>query len=214
MPTPTRNYRYNDTAGRFINAQGRFVSARVVRAELDASIEASAKAIRAISAQLQSGAISLSAWELALASEIRNGHLASIALAKGGWDFVTKADEREAARIIREQYKYLERFARQISTGAQRLDGRFLLRAMQYGQAFRGTYEDKRRGEERKRGMVILRNLRYARDSCVDCVGQTALGWVAIDDPRIIPIGSRKCLKRCKCQWEYSADMSLLEVMV
>jgi hypothetical protein len=106
-----RERRYRDTK------TGRFVSAAAVRAELDRSIDLAGRAMREASDALREGRMSLAAWELRMAEEIRNSHLASTALAKGGWSRMTPSDYGRAGREIRRQYEYLRNFAAQIASG-------------------------------------------------------------------------------------------------
>jgi hypothetical protein len=211
-PLPRGSFTYDPVSGRYRStANGRYVSRATVRAELDASIDAANRRVKAISEQLRLGRINLGEWERVMAAEIRNATLSSTALARGGWDFVTKADERAASRQIREQYAYLRDFGRDIASGKQRLHGIFLRRAMLYMGAARSYYEDLQEGEMAKRGYDEFASERGKRDSCVDCVAQEALGFIPIGDPRHMPIGRRRCTKACGCRMKYRNSLTGVE---
>jgi hypothetical protein len=203
MAIPRGPYIWDARTRRYRGAGGRFVSAAAVRAELDKSIDAAAVAMREASESLRAGGMSLAQWELRMAEEIRNSYLASTALAKGGWARMTPSDYGRAGRAIRSQYEYLRKFAAQIASGQQKLDGTLGRRAGLYIQASRGAYEETRRRDEAERGMDEERRVRHARDSCETCVTEAGKGWQAIGSLR--QIGDSQCLSRCRCTFEYRA---------
>jgi carbohydrate-selective porin OprB len=203
MATPRGPYTWDARSRRYRSAQGRFVSAAAVRAELDKSIDAAGRAMREASDALREGRMSLAAWELRMAEEIRNSHLASTALAKGGWSRMTPSDYGRAGREIRRQYEYLRKFAAQIASGQQKLDGTLGRRAELYLNAARGQYEETRRRDEAERGMDEEARIRHARDSCDTCITEAAKGWQPIGTLRAI--GDGICLSRCKCTFIYRA---------
>jgi hypothetical protein len=204
VPTPSR-YVWEPRASRYRDSRGRFVPATAVRAELDKSIEQSGQSVRALSEQLQRGEINLRQWQLGMIDEIRSSQLAGVASSKGGFAQMTQADYGWAGQRIREQYGYLDNFARQIASGEQRLDGTFPMRAEQYVKASRASHEAMRRREASKRGEDLMRNILHPADHCPDCIAQAALGWIPIDDPRYIPIGQRQCRMNDRCTIEFSA---------
>jgi hypothetical protein len=202
MAIPRGPYTWDAGSRRYRSTStGRFVSAAAVRAELDKSIDAAARAMREASESLRTGGMSLAQWELRMAEEIRNSYLASTALAKGGWAQMTPADYGRAGRAIRNQYEYLRKFAADIASGKQKLDGTLGRRAELYVQASRGAYEETRRRDEANRGMSEERRVRHARDSCETCVTEAGKGWQPIGTLR--QIGDSQCLSRCKCQFEF-----------
>lgn len=195
-------YTWSDTSQRYRDSRtGRFVSAAAVRDELDKSIDASAKAIREATEGLRAGTLALSAWQLVMADEIRNGHLASTALARGGWSRLTVEDYRAASKAVAEQYKFLRNFAADVASGKQKLDGTLIRRAELYTMAARGQYEDTRREAEAERGLTEERRIRHARDSCETCIEEERKGWQPIGTLR--RIGDSLCRSRCRCQFEY-----------
>ena len=197
-------YEWAPRAGRYRNASGRFVSQAQVRQAIDATLEDQARKVRQLAEQLRTRKISPRRWELQMREAIKATHMASAAAAKGGWAQMSPADYGRAGREIRKQYAYLERFAKQVKSGEQPRDGRFLQRADMYSQAARKTYHATERAEMEKRGMAEERNLLRPADHCTgagSCTGETSRGWVAIGE--LIPIGDRLCRARCRCQIEY-----------
>jgi hypothetical protein len=199
--TPKSAYRYNRGASRYIDARGRFVPQQSIRDELDRSIEQSQRRMRDASESMRTGATTLAEWQTIMMDEIRASHLASHALARGGWAQMTAADYGRAGRAIRTQYDFLQKFAEQVASGAQRLDGTLTRRALMYLDAARGHYEDIRRREHEIRAFDEERRTLHAKDSCVDCVRYASLGWSPIGTlPRI---GDSVCRTKCHCTFEY-----------
>ncbi len=195
-------YRFNERAYRYIDGRGRFVSNAAVRAELDKALRDSQLRMRTFSGQLQSGKLSLADWQVGMMKEIKNTHLASAALAKGGWAQMTPADYGRVGAEVQKQYAYLDNFARQIASGEQRLDGFFLRRANMYSEAGRATYHEAERREQSLRGKTEERNiLEPTARHCEGCLAETARGWVTIGE--LARVGSRDCLTRCRCRIEY-----------
>jgi hypothetical protein len=201
MATPRGPFTWDARSRRYRSVTGRFVSSAAVRAELDKSIDAAGRAMREASDALREGRMSLAAWELRMAEEIRNSHLASTALAKGGWSRMTPSDYGRAGREIRRQYEYLRNFAAQIASGKQKLDGTLGRRAELYLHAARGQYEETRRRDEAERGMDEEARIRHARDSCPTCVDEARKGWQPIGTLR--RIGDSECRSRCRCTFDY-----------
>ena len=206
MPQPKRSpltpdYRYNETAKRYIDANGRFVSSGTIRGALDDTLKASRGNIDVICGQLQRREISLAQWQTAMAREVKLSHMAAAAAGKGGWAQMSPSDNGYAGAKIKEQYKYLQRFAQDIESGKQSLNGNFVRRARMYNDAARGTLEDVRKREMVKSGYIEERRVRAAADSCADCIEYEALSWKPIGTlPRI---GQSICKTNCKCTFAY-----------
>ncbi len=213
MPSPIPSFRYNERAGRFITSQGRFVSERTIRATLDTILDASSAEMVALSKQLQAGTLSLDAWFLAMQQEIKNVHLMSGALVKGGWQQVTSSDYGRWGNIIKSEYQALRKFALEIQSGKQPLNGRFFQRVKQYSLAGRDTYEQERTRKVSIRGFDELKSIRHARDSCGNCIEQESLGYIKIGDSRFIPIGRRQCRRFCQCTLGFRNSVTGQEIL-
>lgn len=192
-------YTYSESSQRFRDdVTGRFVPAREVNAAVDRVIAAASNNVRTITAQLQSGAITLPQWQTQMAAEIKPLHVGAAAMGRGGFPQMSQSDYGWTGQRLRTQYGYLREFANDIASGKQPVDGRLVNRAVMYAEAARST----QREMQRRLGIMMLRqeerNVLGASDRhCAACVGCTARGWVPIGS--LPPVGSRTCLSRCKC---------------
>lgn len=110
---------------------------------------------------------------------------------------MTPSDWGRAGSLIKNEYKYLRNFAKEIASGKQLLDGRMTQRATQYAQASRHTYYIAMANEQAKRGYDYVRSVLQANESCDGCIQQAGLRWQPIGV--MIPIGERTCLRNCRC---------------
>lgn len=195
MPEQSK-YRWNNVAGRYISPDGRFVPFAEIRGHLDATLDAYEAKIIGLATSLQSRGISIAAWQVAMRDALKDIHLASSALARGGWAQMSQADYEKVSAKLRFQYERLEAFAKQIERGLP-LDGRFRRRHELYAQSGRITYHESLREEMAMRGMTEERSILAASDHCSECVSEAARGWVPIGE--LVTIGERICKSNCRC---------------
>lgn len=189
----TRRAAYFDLRSR------REVEPREVRRLLDLALDRGAVAARTETIALRQPRADLIAWELGMRQHVKSSQVGARILANGGVRRMSVASLAEASETVREQYGYLSRFAVQIETGQQPVDGRAVVRAEAYLQAARASYMRSRADIALSVGYNQRQNIRYPGDSCEGCVAMTAKGWTAIDDPEYLPIGARPCLYNCRC---------------
>lgn len=181
---------------------GKIVSRAVVADGLEAMMDASAVNMNALTQSLIDGQISLASWQSGMMTEIKNAHVASAALANGGWQNMTQADWGATGQLIREQYDFLRNYAKEIADGTQALDGRALVRSDLYADAANGTYWEIDKRSHLQDGFDEGRRvLEPGADHCEDCEEYASEGWMPIDD--IPEIGNSQCTTRCRCEIEY-----------
>lgn len=204
MPAPRSRFRWNDATGQYIGPDGRFVARAQIRLELDYALEQAGKRITLLAEQLRGNQIGLNAWRVAMRNEIRQVHLYSAAAAKGGWAQMNLTEYGRVGAVVRSEYAYLDRFAREIRRGYP-LDGFFMQRTTLYTEAARETYHRVERADMQRRGMDEERNIEdRAAEHCEganSCHAQTLRKWVKIG--QLVPIGRRRCGRRCRCHISY-----------
>jgi hypothetical protein len=120
------------------------------------------------------GDISIGQWEEQMKKAIRELHTSVAAIGKGGWDQMTPADWGRLGPILKEQYKYLHRFAQYISDNRDTISiSAIKARAHLYGNAGNNTAYTIEAGH----------------------VLEKKLPWIPGD-------GSTECLVGCRCRWE------------
>ncbi len=204
---PNLPYRWNEAAGRYISSTGRFVPLSTVKAELESMITASAVKMDMLSLGLKNGTTSLAEWQMGMEQEIKASQIASAAAAKGGWAQMTQSDWGWVGSRVKEQYKYLRNFSAEIASGKQKIDGRLLVRAKQYIQSSRATYEEMRRRYARiNKGAVEERRVLGPAEHCEPhgstpgCVELADKGWQPMGT--LPAIGAATCRMFCKCHFE------------
>lgn len=181
---------------------GRMVSHAAVTEGLEAMMDVSALRMNALTQNLIDGGISLKDWQAGMMTQIKNTHVASAALANGGWANMTQSDWGYAGSLIKEQYKFLNNYAKEIADGTQALDGRALVRSDLYADAANGTHWEVDKRSHLQDGYDEGRRvLEPGADHCDDCLEYASEGWMPIDD--IPEIGNSQCLTRCRCEIEY-----------
>lgn len=200
MP-PQRPFRWNARAGRYRDERGRFVSLANVRDSLDRTIDGAEREVRRLAEALRNREISLVQWERQMREHIKAVNLYSYATSVGGWQQLSPAQMGRVGAEVREQYRYLREFARQIESGKQPLDGRFASRAALYAKNGRKLQSIAQSEQFAQRGWDEEQNIRYAGDSCPGCIDATAAGWVEIGT--LTPPGTRDCRGNCRCRLRY-----------
>lgn len=134
--------------------------------------------------------------------EIKRTQIASEMLARGGRAQMTAADFGRVGQRVREQYRFLRDFARQLRDGSIRTDGTFLNRAKMYAAAARVAFEESVGDLLANLGYRVEWNVLHPAEHCGVCVSETARGQVPIGS--LIPIGQRTCRGNDKCEIRYA----------
>jgi hypothetical protein len=206
MPAPD-SYTWSEAAQRYRSATtGRFVSFATVTGEVERAVSAYAGDMRGLSEQLQAGTISLDEWKIAMRQEIHDVQNTAAVMARGGVDQMSQSDWGWVGQRTRTQYDYLERFAADIASGKQPLNGRFLRRAEMYAKAARGTFDGMRGRLARQHGAAFEQRLLGAAEHCQatsrpGCVEEAAKGRQPIGT--LAPIGAATCLTECRCRMRF-----------
>ena len=200
MPSPS-SYSWNEIAGRYRGADGKFVSFERIRRFLDEALDRNEAKVASLATQLRNRAITLAEWQIGMRDTIKDIHLASSALARGGWAQMSEADYSKVAEKIEFQLMKLNNFALQIENGLP-LDGRFARRTTLYAQSGRVTYHESLRNEMALRGYTLEKSVLASSDHCSECVSEANRGFVPIGD--LVLIGERICRSNCRCTVEFS----------
>jgi hypothetical protein len=201
MPSFKSRFRYNAGTGEYVTASGHRVSEAVVRREVDAAILKLERDVQHVVAEMRARRITPRAFEQQMAALLTAAHRLAGAAAAGGLAQLDRATTATINAAIADQLGYLKRFAADLASGAQPLDGRLGSRAQLYVRAIRGTFEQVRGQRAAERGMTEERSVLFPADHCEQCVQEAMKSWVPIGS--LVPIGQRECLSNDHCDMEY-----------
>lgn len=177
---------------------GRFVSNERVTNEMRRHVSATFGTLDTLTEQLYDGSITVQQWQTAVASELKDAHLAQAMFAKGGRANMTAADFGRVGGVLRDEYRYLDGFAQAIANGRQSR-AQALARIKQYGKATQQSYW--REYALASRGNIIWQ-LNPA-EHCEDCIELAAGGpYTAETLPTYPGAGETQCRGNCNCTLE------------
>jgi len=200
------NPRIGKRGGYYDYAAHRIVSEREVRQAAEQFIDGAKQAMRAATEQLRDGQLTVAEWRIRMREEVRDAQRALGAVEAGGIRNLTPSDWGWIGQRTRTQYQYLDRFAEQIVSGKQKLNGQALTRAEMYADAARSTGQEQARRKGRAAGRRQARRVLGAAEHCATCLEEAAKGWRPVDAPPPVglrPIGDSLCRTNCKCHFEF-----------
>lgn len=172
---------YSTTANRYRAPDGKFIGAEQVRNLRDTFLDVRMQNVRGLAASLGSDAMSLPEWETAMRQEIKLTHGVEYVFGRGGLDQMTSDDLTHLGSLVTDQYKFLNAFANDISTGTMS-EAEIGARSELYIGTATGAYE---RGAAMASGDPSLRQ--YPGDGQTPCGGRcrcsllietNATGWL------------------------------------
>jgi hypothetical protein len=194
-----RVLRYRDSAGRFVRRT-------TVNEAFNEALIKAASDIRGVGDQLQGAQTTLRAFQLEVEQNIKNVHIGSAVLARGGWEQMTPADWGKVGNIIKQELQYFRRFVGQLGDGLP-INGRFFQRLEAYITAGRETFMVFDREEHRRNGYDEESNQLAVAEHCSECDELASRGWVPIGTLK--PVGQRICLHRCRCRIVYRRSVRI-----
>src|SRR5688572_18567369 len=168
MTTPILDsvFNFDNTAQRWRNsADGRFVSNETVRNEMFRHSDATHSTLENLTRRSYAGDINLAQWQVGVASELKDAHLAQAMYAVGGRDNMGFAEFGRVGQTLREQYAFLDKFAADIAAGNVS-EAQALARANMYGNAATQSYW----AEYAKASKGLINWRLGAAEHCGDCV--------------------------------------------
>lgn len=196
------SYVYDNQKRQWINIRtGAPLTAEAVIAELRIHQEAARQMLTALTEQLYAGQITLEQWQIAVASVLKDMHLAQAAFGAGGKANLDAAALGRVNDTLEKQYTFLRDFALAILAGLSLALA--LNRVLMYGSATQQSFWQAM-ANSRGRGVSITWTLGIA-EHCPDCV---ALANNSPYTPETLPTypgaGDTECLTNCKCGLEFS----------
>lgn len=202
------SWSYDPRSGRYRGANGRFLSQSAIEALVDGRANKLGTLLRRLTKRLSDGDITLDQWQQSVRELLKIAHVQAAIIGHGGRDSMTASDWGRIGQGLREEYRYLEGFARDL------LDGRVspamgLARIGLYAQAIRKSYWQGTELRQQKQGYSMMRRILDPQAiHCDDCRIYASRGLVPIGS---LPMPGQRCACRsnCKCRVEYKRGAGL-----
>lgn len=191
---------FDKSKARFRDAKGRFISASRVHHEINKTSYKLEQNLRSIARQFNQGKINLPAFQIQMVEQIKIGHILTSTIGGGGRNQMTVSDWGKVGVQIREQYKFLNNFAREIEKGKLSAN-KIEFRAASYSKAVRESFYKQEIKIRKDAGFLFCRRILHATESCPECVFWATKGFVPIEEQP--PIGGLVCKNFCRCDLEY-----------
>lgn len=193
------DYNYDNRSQRWRDADnGRFVSETAVRAELENVVSATYDELDTLTRQMYAGNISVQQWQVSVAQSLSDAHLAQSMFAVGGRANMTQANWGRVGGVLRDEYRYLSRFANDIASGRVS-EAQALARIQQYGNA---TYQSYWREYAHTSSGLLYWRLSPA-EHCGDCLTLSGDSpYTAQTIPTYPGAGQTTCRGNCRCYLE------------
>ena len=207
MPPPPPPHDYDPRRLQFRDGEtGRLISRAAVRRLIDELVGRVQKDAARIAAEYERGDLTITQFEIAMRELLKSGHVVAASVGKGGRRRMTKADWGRVGAKLRDEYRYLSRFARKIEQGRiSKLltTSRAQLYAAGLNVSFYKAFTDEQvqgRAEEKPK----VRRVLHATESCDGCRRYAAKGWISVNQMPLI--GELECGNFCKCTLEFEDD--------
>ena len=193
----TQRYQYTSGANK-----GKFVSNDTLRTLTSDYIAQQSETLRAITQRMLNKKMGVNRWMEEVAGVLKTSHINGYTIGVGGKSQLDSSHYGSIGAILKEEYKYLHQFARDI-LDKKLSKAQIKARMDLYAGSIRRSFEKGREKSHDNNGYKWERRDRHATDSCADCIGYSSQGWVPIGS--LPPPGERcQCQRNCKCSKSYS----------
>jgi hypothetical protein len=196
---PDPKFQWSKKQGRYQYKNGKPVKEEILGKWLHEAVENNQKKIGQLTQDLIDKKINVAEWATSMKDEIRAGHRMAAHLAH--CPNLSRSQVGRLGAAVRAQYGYLDNFANQIENEEVDLASALILRAQMYPEAIWATWQNEIAVGQKDRGYSLYKSVLGAARHCDSCLKESDRGWVKIGE--LIPIGSRECLSRCRCHFEF-----------
>lgn len=158
---------------------------------------------------LIAGEITLIAWQQRMKERIKELHVSSIVVAKGGdWEAVIDGDWQAVEEEMERQYQYLAGFAGDVydlGEAGEEFTSAIIARAKLYAGVSLAIFYRGIMAQEIERGATEVLWVLGIAEHCADCVELAGTGWMPIEDlgGQAPGDGSTACRANCQCHLEF-----------
>lgn len=194
----TKTQRYKDTK------TGKFLSAEKLTQLLRTNNSQLSEALSGIADLIVSDKITVGEWEQQTATILKNLHIQSYLLGKGGKAALTQRDYGLIGQKLQVQYRYLRGLSTDLILG-RLSEKQFRARTQLYVNKSSAMFHAGVFEAHKAAGFMFERRVQSALESCQSCINYAAVGWVAIGTlPN--PSDRCECFSGCRCSKLYSRE--------
>lgn len=196
-------YTWDSAAARYRD-RGKFVSADTVVATSRASIAATGDIAGGLAGQYKGGSLAVKEFTTVMRQEIKDEYIRQYVLARGGLEQMTPSGWGEIGAMLKEQYKYLDGFAKDLpdlSEDAIAARAKMYINSANQAAGKGAAAAVKASGEFTEEHW----DLGTVENHCDDCLGYAAQGWQPIGTFPTPSDGTTKCKSNCDCTKSYRA---------
>lgn len=191
--------RYRDTK------TGKFLGADKLKSLIYQNNDQLAKRIDALNTLVINDKIPVGQWESEVRENLKNLHISSYLLGKGGSKQLTARDYGLIGAQLSKEFQHLRGVSRDLVLGDRLSERKFRARMAQYINRSHSIYELGRREGHQTNGYQWECRHRAAIESCPDCIVYEAAGWQPIGT--LARIGEQcACRSNCRCYFEWSIE--------
>ena len=197
--------RYRDTTS------GQMLSFAQVQDLIDQSLNIKEPVVDQLAQLLAAGQISIQDWRDRMAREIKRTYIQQAILAAGGRDQMTSRFWGSIGPLLRKQYGYLNRFAKNIAAG-QLSEAQIRMRSRMYINSARSAFWRIRDFIERIKGNNEEKWIAMGdENTCSPCFEADQMGWQPIGtfaqpgSGQVLKEPPSQCegLTKCRCRKDY-----------
>lgn len=209
-------YKWDERIGRYRDSEtGKLVSRGQVFGWVQSSLGASENMAETLANYVANGFVSVNDFYKLMQNEIKSEYIRQFLTGIGGQGMMTKSYWGMIGAMIKEQYKYLKGFIKDILTG-KLTEAQIANRAKMYLNSAREAFEKAKWRTAQKYGYdEVFWLITPGIENCADCILYFQMGWVRIDDnpyKGAFPgSGHTICLTACKCQLLYRNSVTGVE---
>jgi hypothetical protein len=196
-----------EKVGKYRDSAGHFLARDQVLALANESIAASDTAIGPLAQIAAGGGLSPADFNLLVRAELKQEYLRQYMLGIGGRSRMTPADWGRCGSMLKEQYKYLGDFAKELADG-KLSEAQIRARLSMYVNSSRTAYERAHSINAQALGMDEEAWLLGDAEHCDDCMALNAEGWQPIGHFPEPGAGATQCLTNCACFVDYRNSFS------
>lgn len=178
MPTPTDlpEWLYDTNIYQYQKLKsGRGITRKSIESARDEFLNRLSGEIDALNAKLVTGQVTIQDWVTQMRANIRQAYISEYVFARGGINMMSQEDWGRIGGILREQYSYLDNFAREIADG-KLTPAQIQMRARMYIQSATEAFE---RGKAAARGLSLPA---YPGDGKTQCGVNCKCNWSIRED--------------------------------